>query len=290
MQKTRSSCGDGHDRQGVTGVVLGIDAAWTEGEPSGVAVVRATGSGWRCLGVAPSYESFISLARGEPIDWREPGRGAVPSADALLEAARALAGADVDLVAIDMPISTTAISGRRAADNAISTEFGTRWCSAHSPNAQRPGRLGHSLSTAFQRLGYEIATVGTAPGTLSRLVEVYPHPALLGLLGRDVRIPYKVGKANRYWPGRSVSERVALLLEEFAQIHLALTRYLGPFALPLPVAREVSSLSQLKRFEDALDSLICCWVGALYSTGGAIGLGDSSSAIWCPRSVCRAAT
>lgn len=44
--------------------VLGIDAAWTDHEPSGVALVTGEGAGhWRCRCVAPSYASFTpSLA------------------------------------------------------------------------------------------------------------------------------------------------------------------------------------------------------------------------------------
>jgi len=38
--------------------VLGIDAAWTAGEPSGVALITDGGTGWRLLEVAASYEQF----------------------------------------------------------------------------------------------------------------------------------------------------------------------------------------------------------------------------------------
>ena len=44
--------------------VLGIDAAWTEDNPSGVALIAKDLPPWRCLGVAPSYESYIELASG----------------------------------------------------------------------------------------------------------------------------------------------------------------------------------------------------------------------------------
>ena len=48
--------------------ILGIDAAWTAHEPSGVALVRFDGGSWRCVAVAPCYASFIALAGGLPVD------------------------------------------------------------------------------------------------------------------------------------------------------------------------------------------------------------------------------
>ena len=95
-------------------VVLGIDAAWTATKPSGVALVRSAGLRWRCLAVAPSYDTFVGLRHGTAIDW-EQRRFLGESVDpvALLEAAAELAGGPVDVVAIDMPIATVPITSRR---------------------------------------------------------------------------------------------------------------------------------------------------------------------------------
>ena len=40
------------------------------------------------------------------------------------------------------------------------------------------------------------------------LIEVYPHPALLSLLGIDKRATYKVGKTSSYWPGMPLAQRL----------------------------------------------------------------------------------
>ncbi|MCK6548007.1 hypothetical protein L6R52_19305 [Myxococcota bacterium] len=42
--------------------VLGIDAAWTASEPSGVALVGQVDGRWRCAGLAPSDSEFCALA------------------------------------------------------------------------------------------------------------------------------------------------------------------------------------------------------------------------------------
>ena len=189
--------------------ILGIDAAWTAGEPSGVALVQQTGRRWRCLASAASYAAFVELADGRTPDWTRTGVGTVPGAEKLLDAASRLAGEPTTLVTVDMPVSTSPILGRRAADREVSRAFGAQWCSAHSPGPVRPGLLGAELSRQFSKAGYPVATTSTPGGTRHRLLEVYPHPALLVLLQRDRRVPYKVGKSSRYWQGASIDERIA---------------------------------------------------------------------------------
>ena len=262
--------------------ILGIDAAWTAGEPSGVALVQRQASRWRCVAVAPSYAAFTALAEGHVPDWSRPATGSAPDIPGLLQAATTLAGEAVTLVTIDMPVSTSPIRQRRAADQAVSRSFGARWCSAHSPGPTRPGALGAELSRRFTELGYPVATEATPVGTTHRLVEVYPHPALLTLLSRERRVPYKVGKASTYWRGASIPERIGRLLDEFATIQRGLEPHIDAMAIRLPCADDVKTLSALKPVEDALDALVCCWVGRAYLAGTAYPLGDETAAVWCP--------
>src|SRR5438552_1783477 len=76
--------------------------------------------------------------------------------------------------------------------------------------------------------GFPIATAAPDDVRGPRLVEVYPHPALLTLLGRPYRVPYKVSKASRYWPDATPAERRASLLGELTAISGALAQALGP--------------------------------------------------------------
>ena len=267
--------------------ILGIDAAWTAGQPSGVALIGQRHGAWICIAVAPSYPAFIALSRGQPVNWAAKPTGGTPDPITLLSAARTLAGTEVNLVTIDMPISTAPITCRRASDDAVSREFGGRGCSTHTPGTARPGILGAELSAGFTRRGYPIATITTRPGIPNRLLEVYPHTALLALLHRPSRVPYKASNSSKYWPGTSIPQRIARLTAEFARIHQALTATMGTLPLVLPPPEGVSQLSTLKRYEDALDALVCCWVGMLYVDGAAIPMGDAASAIWCPTSVVR---
>jgi predicted RNase H-like nuclease len=264
-------------------IILGLDAAWTAGEPSGVALVARKANEWRCVCAAPSYDAFVGCSLGRPVDWRSDAfTGTTPDIISMIEATKLLAGASPDVVAIDMPMSCVAFEGRRVADAAISAAFGARGCSTHSPSRERPGPLGAALTKALAASGLPLATVADLPGTSPRTLEVYPHPALLTLLGRDYRVPYKVSKSKKYWPRATVQERIAKLLEQFTAIDAALNGAFGKTRIPLPSPSEVQQLSQLKRYEDALDALVSAWVGVQYVEGWSKAYGDSVAAIWVP--------
>jgi len=265
-------------------MVLGIDAAWTVVQPNGVAVVErgAAGGTWQCLALAPSYASFLGLAAGRPVDWM---RGVVEEPVApleILDSTRALAGQRPTVIAVDMPVASTAIKGRRTSDDALSKAFGARGCSTHTPSASRPGELGERFARVLGEAGYSVATTTAKAGERRCLIEVYPHPALLALLDADYRIPYKVSKARKLWPGKSVEERIGLVLRSLARILDALEQRIDGIGLQLPEAAEVPSLSFLKRYEDAIDALVCAWVGIEYLEGRAVAFGDECSATWVP--------
>jgi predicted RNase H-like nuclease len=267
-------------------LVLGIDAAWTATEPSGVALVVTQNGTPSCLAVAPSYAEFSAQAAGGATGWSAAGfAGCLPDIAHLLAAARRIAGQPVDLVAIDMPVSKQSFCSRRPADDHVSQEFGSRWCAAHTPSAARPGRLGLDLTAAFLQEGYGVQAAGDAWSGTQGLIEVYPHTALLSLLSRSKRVPYKVSKSSRYWPGKTVPEKISLLLQEFREILDALERRLGKLPLELPREGTVGKLSRLKPYEDALDALVSAWMGLEYLAGRATALGDAHAAVWCPTDV-----
>ena len=144
-------------------VVLGIDAAWTEKNPSGIAVAIEEPEGWMLKGAFPSVEHFLAEAHKRPAHEKPPG--GIGQAHELLEATRALAGRLPDLVAIDMPMALEPITTRRASDDALSRAYGAKWCAAHSPSTARPGPISDRLREGFGEAGYplritEIATPG----------------------------------------------------------------------------------------------------------------------------------
>ncbi|WP_415410119.1 hypothetical protein ACLM45_00960 [Synechococcus sp. A10-1-5-9] len=103
----------------------------------------------------------------------------------------------MDCVSVDMPLATTPITSRRAADTAIADQLRERFA-----------ELGVALHTTTP------ARQGPA------LIECYPHVALLALLNRDYRVPYKVSRSAQYWKAERppINERIRRLLGEFTAI------------------------------------------------------------------------
>jgi predicted RNase H-like nuclease len=245
--------------------VLALDAAWTAAQPSGVALVQTGSTGWHCIGLAPSYAEFFAQAEGKATVWSSRVFvGTQPDVPRMLDAATSLAGESVDIVTLDMPVATLPFSSRRVADDIISAKFGSRWCSTHTPSATRPGPLSARLSSAFHDNGYELTTTSMPSAKPKRLIEVYPHLALLSLLRLDRRLPYKVGKSTKYWPHLSIRDRIITLLNQFNSIYAAIENVFGSLGFALPLPEDVPSLAYLKRYEDALDALVCAWVGVEY--------------------------
>ena len=116
--------------------------------------MQNTATGWSCLAVAPSYEAFIAQASGQAWDPQQKATGSRPDQAALLQSSQQLAVAEVSCVSVDIPLATTPISCRRAADTDISSRFGPKGCAVNSPSAERPGAIADQQCPDFAALGY----------------------------------------------------------------------------------------------------------------------------------------
>ena len=183
------------------------------------------------------------------------------------------------MVTVDMPMSKVEFSARREADRQISKVFGGLKAGTHSPSRERPGALGRHITQGFSDLGFTLATMGSRPSSHA-LVEVYPHTALIRLMGCDERRKYKAQKSTKYWKGRTVAERIELLLREWHLIVTALSIEIDDMSLNLP--ERFLSLSSMKTYEDRLDAVISAWTGMKFFMGEAEPFGDSDAAIWVP--------
>lgn len=260
-------------------LILGIDAAWTSAGSSGVALLSAPRHGRpRCLAAAAGYEEFIRTC-----EIPEATRGENPIAG-LLKAVESRAGNAADIVTIDMPVSREPVFSRREADNQVTRTYGGQGCSTHSPTQQRPGEFGAELTRAFLEAGYPVGTSRDEAGTPSRLLEVYPHPALLHLTGESYRLPYKAAKSKKHWPDLDVNARILRLLELYRRILDALACEIEDVEHHVQIPTSALSLSSLKPIEDTLDALVCAWVGWKYLQNQVTAYGDETAAIWIPSS------
>ena len=109
--------------------------------------------------------------------------------------------------------------------------------------------------------------------------------ALLALLKRDYRVPYKVSRSGQYWKAEQLTraERIERVLEQLRAIKAGLDQHINGIPKFIPKPTEVSTLASLKPVEDMLDGLICTWVGIEHLEGRTVGLGDDTAAIWVPQ-------
>lgn len=263
--------------------ILAVDSAWTIDNPSGVCLLKEKGDQFICIALTPSYESFYALADGVEVTWGREPVGDAPDIKRLLESSeKLLNNQNITLITVDMPISLSPITGRREAENAISRVYGERGCGAHSPSILRPGKISSLFLNDCLNHDYQLGVVSTAVGKTNCLIEVYPHPALIDLLELEYRFPYKAGNTSKFWPDLSVKERKIKLLSIYNEILTALSLKIKGIPLSIPDNLVERPFSHFKRFEDALDALVCGWIGMKYLAGEAKAYGDSTSAIWVP--------
>lgn len=272
-------------------LVLGIDAAWTEKNPSGVALVEEIDSNkWKLSAVSSSYGGFCRKANAEG----DALASNVLDATSILRACEAKAGRRPDLIAVDMPMSKSVIEKRRVSDDCISAEFARFWCGTHSPNKIRPGQVGLQLYKEFCNNGYAhwVNSGEQETRRLPGLIEVYPHPALLALIplderlkafGNNKRLPYKIARVREYF--EKIAEppkRRQKLAESWQHIVTAMERVISGVSEKLGKIPPYEVLRGWKAYEDKLDAVVCAYVAIRALDGAATAYGDGCSAIWVP--------
>lgn len=257
--------------------VLGVDAAWTVNNPSGIALIEKSNAMYRIVKVGRSYSEFLTSINNE-------GRpkGGVPNFEALISFCNTL-GYDIRVVALDLPLSIDPIVGRRVCDNLISSYYGNKGASTHTPNSNSPGPLADQISQQLLKLGFYLAPVS---GTKEKVfMEVYPHVSIIELFSLDYRFPYKVGKNKKYWPELSIDDRKCKSIEQLNKLKAYLIDWfenLDEFVPDLDINVKYRSW-EMKGREDVLDAVIAALTGALYLEGRISSYGDDKGVIWVPK-------
>ncbi|OPX09238.1 bifunctional ribonuclease/(p)ppGpp synthase [Mycobacterium sp. AT1] len=216
---------------------VGLDLAWGERKPTGVAVVDDDG---RLV--------YVGVAQD----------------DASIRAAIAPYVEDDCLVAFDAPLVVTNPTGQRPSEAALNRDFAKFEAGAHPTNTGKPEFAGIPRAARIaSALDLDIDPNSSSP---RRAVEVYPHPATVVLfrLGRTLKYKSK--------PGRSVAQlrsellRLLDLIGTLAQATppLRVTDDEGWIALRHAV-ETAERKSDLRRAEDPVDAVLCAYV-ALFAT------------------------
>lgn len=264
--------------------VLGVDAAWTDKNPSGVALLKwVPNSKPELVRAGRSYDEFYN--DGKPV-WQNPIEGSKPNFSKIIECCPD----KVDLVALDMPLSPQGITGRREADNAISREYGNRQVSTHSPSSERPGFIATEI---FKQLITErFKWANNKCIQTPAFIEVFPHIAIIELFGGDdecfnKRFQYKVQKRAKYWPGALKDERSRKIICNLNKLRNKIASVVTGIEQFLPQLEPTRSYSTkcLKGYEDLLDAMLCALVGCNFLEGKAEPKppDDQTGVIWVPK-------
>ena len=261
---------------------LGIDAAWTNKQPSGVCLLKSENTDkCKIIRLGRSYTEFESGR----IEWNQKVANSSTSLNDVLCACSELI-AIPDCIAVDMPIASYHIRSRRECETAISKEYGGKGASTHNPNEDRPGVISVELYNCVTESGYHWMTKGMEHIDKS-LIEVYPHTAIIEYLRLNYRYEYKVSKKNTYksWYSLTHSQKQEKLIRNLDylldQLSVRVPNIFDHFSKLNPETHYTQA--QLKGYEDALDSVICALTGMDFIFGNTIGFGNSEGTIWVPK-------
>lgn len=259
--------------------ILGVDAAWTEKNPSGVALLAVNKNNLiEVVKISRSYEEFLI----DKINWNDSVDGSQPDFASLYNFCTNN-GWDIDIVALDIPLAPERIKARRECDGQISGHYGKYGASTHSPNEERPGAISEIVFKQLFESGFEWNGDAKKSKTF---IEVYPHTAIIELFKYKYRFPYKVQKRLKYWPKDTPEQRTKNIISNLNELREKLISYIPN----LPDILHELSLDQdypikyLKGYEDVLDGIVCALTGCFYFMGKAEGYGNNAGTIWVPQS------
>ena len=210
---------------------VGVDLAWSDRKPTGLAVLDDDG---RLL--------HVSTVRTD---------------DQIGEALSPYVEGDC-LVAIDAPLIVKNATGNRPGEAALNRDFARFDAGAHPSNTGKPEfRDGTRGGRLCSRFGLDL---NPRSGRARRAIEVYPHPATISLfrLGRTLKYKQK--------PGRTLdelrSELTALmgLVEGLSAADPPLDVSGGAWAELATAVEAATRKSHLRVVEDQVDAVVCAYV------------------------------
>ena len=215
---------------------VGVDLAWGQRKPTGVAAVDDTGQ---------------LVYAGTATDDKNIRATVAPYVQGDC------------LVAFDAPLIVINPSGQRPAERQLNADFGRFQAGAHPSNTGKPEFADVPRAARIARtLDLDMNPQSTAP---RRAIEVYPHPATVALfrLGRTLKYKAK--------PGRALAQLRAELLrlmehiEGLAQADPPLrTADSEDWAQLRDMAERAERKSDLRRVEDPVDAVMCAYI-AMYA-------------------------
>ena len=163
------------------------------------------------------------------------------------------------LIGIDAPLAVPNDTGSRPCDRQVASVFGRYDAAPYPANRQNLARYGglraEAIRQRLEALGFAHDPAIDRQTDTRRVVEVFPHPALVSLFALEHTLKYKARSTRTY----ELRWRELIQLRE----HLAsLCESTPPLLLPPELAVvPVEGLRgrQLKELEDLLDAIVCAY-------------------------------
>lgn len=210
---------------------VGVDLAWGERQPTGLAVLDDDGT----LLVVEAVRT-----------------------DDEIEAILAPYVEGPCLVAIDAPIVVKNATGNRPAEQALNKDFARFDAGAHPSNTGKPEFSEQPRAARVAaRLGLDI---NPSSGRPRRGIEVYPHPATVALfrLGRTLKYKAKPGRDLEQL--RAELQVLMRLVEGLASAEPALHVDTPAWRALAAAVVDAGRKSELRVVEDQVDAVICAYI------------------------------
>lgn len=215
---------------------VGIDLAWGERKPTGVAVVDTDGR-------------LVHLS-------------AATDDDSIIAALAPFTGAEC-VAGIDAPLIVTNPTGNRPAEAALNRDFRPFEAGAHPSNTGKPEFAGTPRGARLaEALDLDLDPRSERP---RRALEVYPHAASVALFRLGRTLKYKAKPGRSFEQLRSELLRLMELIAGLRHADVPLDVSASEQWRQLYSAVEgASTKSELRRAEDPVDAVLCAYI-ALYA-------------------------
>lgn len=215
---------------------VGVDLAWGQRSPTGVAVLDRRGT-LRHIGVAGD------------------------DADLLAQLQPYVSGECV--VAIDAPLVVTNPTGNRPCEAALNRDFRRFDAGAHPANTGlawfSDGGRGARLCSV---LGLDLDPRSSSP---RRAMEVYPHAASVALFGLERTLKYKQKTGREFPQLQSELLRLMGFVESLRNAKPALDVSDSDWPELRRSVRDATRKAQLRRAEDPVDAVLCAYIARFAS-------------------------
>lgn len=221
---------------------VGLDLAWSPRNNSAIAVARLKGrkGAELCL-------------------WNDK----MSSDREIMNYVRQAVGKGDCLIAIDAPLLVPNMTGRRQAEDILQRLFMKHHAAAYPANRTRLGSYGglrgETLVREMGKIGIRHDPYIKPKSKLRRVIEVFPHPAIVSIFDLDKILKYKHS-------GRDFEKRCKEF-KRFQRLLASLDNFEPSLKIPdTLLGVDVSRMrgKKLKQYEDFLDSVMCAYTALYY--------------------------